>query len=84
MVQESLRGHVASSILPMIPPSQETRNIALLPSVQMAWCRWGPEPYSCRPVFRHRFGPMQSVTSAYATILEPRQRGSQAGSDALD
>eukprot|EP00959_Pyramimonas_sp_CCMP1952_P421984 8839822-Pyramimonas_sp.AAC.1 len=59
MVQESLRRHVTSSILPMIPPSQEIRNITPLLSVQMARYRWGPEPYSCRLVFHRHVGPMQ-------------------------
>eukprot|EP00959_Pyramimonas_sp_CCMP1952_P173899 3633609-Pyramimonas_sp.AAC.1 len=50
----------------------------------MAWCRWGPEPYSYRLVFHHHIGPTRSDMSVYATMLGPQRRDSQVGSDALD
>eukprot|EP00959_Pyramimonas_sp_CCMP1952_P065419 1365753-Pyramimonas_sp.AAC.1 len=84
MVQESLRGHVTSSKLPMILPSQEIRNMTLLLSVQTARYRWGPEPYSCRLVFHHHIGRTQSDISVYATTQGSQRRDSQVGSDALD
>eukprot|EP00959_Pyramimonas_sp_CCMP1952_P284529 5948091-Pyramimonas_sp.AAC.1 len=84
MVQESLSGHVASSILPMILPPQGIRSIMPSLSVRTVLCRWGPELCSCRLVFHRHIGPTRSDISAYATILEPPLKGSPVGKDASD